>query len=87
MDFDDSNSFKCEVSDFGRATESEREPAAIADVDITEAVADFHDAASVFEDWEERNAENPELRAVSMTRQSQCEVIFRAVVDKFGVMR
>ena len=81
------NEFESEVSNFGRATEAERKPAAVADVDVTEAVSDFHDAARVLEDGKERHAENSDLRAVRVSRQSQRKISLRAVVDEFGVMR
>lgn len=75
-----------EVSNFGRTAESEGKPTAVADVDVTEAVAELDDAARVLEDREERHAEESELRAVRVTRQRQRKISFCAVVDEFGMM-
>ena len=79
--------FESEVGDFGWATEPEREPRAIADVNIADRVADFDDSTRIFEDGKQRNTKNAELRAVSMPRERQNAIIFGSVVDKFRVMR
>ena len=79
--------FECEVSNFGRTTDTEWKPRTISDVNIAKTVTDFHDAASIFKNREEWHAENSELTSVSVSRQSQCKISFCSVVDKFGVVR
>lgn len=55
-------------------------------MDIAVGIADLDDAAGVFEDGEERLAEEAELAAVGMAGQGQGDIIGGTVVDAFGVM-
>lgn len=77
---------QCEVSDFWRAAQAEGEPAAVAAVDVAVRITDPDHAAGVFEDGEERLAEEAELAAVGVAGQGQGDIIGGTVVDAFGVM-
>ena len=68
--FQSSRPFQREVSDFGRATQSKREPAAVADADISETVADFDKPASVFEHGDASVREQIPARAINFCSRS-----------------
>lgn len=55
-------------------------------MDVAVGIADFDDAAGVFEDGKERLAEEAELAAMGMASQGQGDSIGGAVIDAFGVM-
>lgn len=55
-------------------------------MDVAVGIADFDDAAGVFEDGEDRLAEEAELAAVGMAGQGQGDIIGDTVVDAFGMM-
>lgn len=55
-------------------------------MDVAVGIADLDDAAGVFEDGEERLAEEAELAAVGMAGQGQGDIIGGTIVDAFGVM-
>lgn len=74
------------VGDLRRAAEAEGEPAAVAAVDVAVGIAEFDEAAGVFEDGEERLTEDAELAAVGVASQGQGDAMGGAVVDAFGVM-
>ena len=55
-------------------------------MDVAVGIAEFDEAAGVFEDGEERLAEDAELAAVGVAGQGQSDVVGGAVIDAFGVM-
>lgn len=55
-------------------------------MDVAVGIAEFDEAAGVFEDGEERLAEDAELAAVGVAGQGQGDIIGGTVVDAFGVM-
>lgn len=55
-------------------------------MDVAVGIADLDDAAGVFEDGEERLAEEAELAAVGMAGQGQGDIIGGTIVDAFGVV-
>ena len=77
---------QCEVRNLWRAAQAERKPAAVAAVDVAVGIAEFDEAAGVFEHGEERLAEDAELAAVGVAGQGQGDAMGGTVVDAFGVM-
>ena len=74
------------VRNLRRAAEAEGEPAAVAAVDVAVGIAEFDEAAGVFEYGEERLTEDAELAAVGVASQGQGDAMGGSVVDAFGVM-
>lgn len=55
-------------------------------MDVAVGIAEFDEAAGVFEYGKERLAEDAELAAVGVTSQGQGDAMGGSVVDAFGVM-
>ena len=72
------------VRNLRRAAEAEGEPAAVAAVDVAVGIAEFDEAAGVFEYGEERLTEDAELAAVGVASQGQGDAMGGSVVDVFG---